>query len=42
MIRFDAAGLMMGEEILNGAPLVVKQVDRSLRDSLIDGPLPAV
>jgi hypothetical protein len=41
MIRFDDAGLMKGEGIINGAPLVVRQVDEALMGSLIDGPLPA-
>lgn len=41
MIRFDADGLMMGEEIVNGAPILVRQVDRSQVDSLIEGPLVA-
>lgn len=38
-IRFDADGLMMGEEILNGAPVSIQQVDRSQVDMLVDGPL---
>ena len=38
-IRFDADGLMMGENVLNGAPILVKQVDRSQVDMLVDGPL---
>lgn len=38
LIRFDAQGLMMGEEILNGAPLLVRQVERSRMDELMDGP----
>jgi hypothetical protein len=40
MIRFDDAGLMKGEEIINGAPLVVRQVDKAMMATLIDGPLP--
>jgi hypothetical protein len=40
MIRFDADGLMRGEEIINGAPLVVRQVGAAMADTLIDGPLP--
>jgi hypothetical protein len=40
MVRFDAAGLMMGEEIINGAPLVVRPVDKATMDTLVDGPLP--
>lgn len=39
MVRFDADGLMMGEDIMNGAPILVKQVDRSQIDMLVDGPL---
>ncbi len=39
-IRFDEQGLMMGEEIHNGAPIVVRKVDPSAVDSLVDGPLP--
>lgn len=39
MMRFDADGLMMGEDIINGAPLLVQQVDRSKVDMLVDGPL---
>ncbi|MDB5686359.1 MAG: hypothetical protein JWR77_948 [Rhizorhabdus sp.] len=41
MIKFDADGLMMGEDIVNGAPILVQKVDRSQVDSLIDGPLVA-
>jgi hypothetical protein len=40
VIRFDEAGLMMGEDIFNGAPLLVQQVDRGMIGALIDGPLP--
>lgn len=40
MIRFDDAGLMKGEDIINGAPLVVRQVDKAMMGSLVDGPLP--
>jgi hypothetical protein len=40
MIRFDDAGLMRGEDIINGAPLVVRPVDKAMMDTLIDGPLP--
>lgn len=40
MIRFDEQGLMMGEDIVNGAPIVVRQVAASAIDSLVDGPLP--
>lgn len=40
-IRFDAEGLMMGEDILNGAPILVRQVDRSQVDMLVDGPIEA-
>lgn len=39
-IRFDAEGLMMGEDIINGAPIRVQQVDRRQVDMLLDGPLP--
>lgn len=39
MIRFDGDGLMMGEDIINGAPIRVRQVDRSQIDMLVDGPL---
>lgn len=38
-IRFDAEGLMKGEEIQNGAPILVRQVDPSRADMLVDGPL---
>lgn len=38
MIRFDADGLMQGEEIINGAPLLVRQVDRAMMHELVDGP----
>ncbi len=41
MIRFDEQGLMMGEDIFNGAPILVKQVDASMIDDLVDGPLVA-
>src|SRR3546814_649962 len=41
LIRFDEKGLMMGEEVINGAPILVQQVDRSQIDTLVDGPLPA-
>lgn len=41
MIRFDEEGLMMGEDILNGSPILVQQVEASQIDSLIEGPLPA-
>jgi hypothetical protein len=40
MVRFDDASLMRGEEIINGAPLVVRQVDKTKIGALIDGPLP--
>lgn len=40
MIRFDTQGLMMGEDIINGAPILIRQVDRSQVDALVDGPLP--
>jgi len=39
IVRFDKDGLMMGEDIMNGAPILVKKVDASQIDSLIDGPL---
>ena len=39
MMRFDADGLMMGEDIINGVPVLVRQVDRSQVDMLVDGPL---
>lgn len=39
-LRFDADNLMMGEDIQNGAPIVVRQVDVSAIDRLVDGPLP--
>lgn len=42
MMRFDADGLMMGEDIINGAPILVRQVDRSKIDMLVDGPLETV
>jgi hypothetical protein len=35
MIRFDSEGLMMGEEIMNGAPILVQRVEPSAVDSLI-------
>lgn len=41
VIRFDEAGLMMGEEIVNGAPILVQQVGRDAAGLLVDGPLPA-
>jgi hypothetical protein len=41
MVRFDEHGLMMGEDIINGAPILVRQVDRSQIDLLVDGPLVA-
>ena len=41
MIRFDTDGLMMGEDIINGAPILVKQVNRNQTDMLIEGPLRA-
>jgi hypothetical protein len=40
-IRFDTQGLMMGEDIQNGAPILVRQVDASMGDLIVDGPLPA-
>lgn len=39
MIRFDAEGLMMGEDIFNGAPILVQRVGRDQVDMLVDGPL---
>lgn len=39
-VRFDEHDLFMGEDIQNGAPIVVRKVDASAGDSLIDGPLP--
>jgi len=39
-VRFDAENLMMGEDIHNGAPMVVRKVPASATDSLVDGPLP--
>lgn len=42
MVRFDEHGLMKGEDVFNGAPIFVKQVDASQVDCLIDGPLPTV
>lgn len=39
MMRFDADGLIMGEDIINGAPILVQQVDGSQVDMLVDGPL---
>ena len=39
-VRFDADDLMMGEDIQNGAPVVVRQVDAAAIDSLVEGPLP--
>ena len=39
MMRFDADGFMIGEDIINGAPALVRQVDRSQVDMLVDGPL---
>jgi hypothetical protein len=40
LIRFDAEGLMKGEDIINGAPIRVQQVDRRQVDMLVAGPLP--
>ena len=40
LIRFDSEGLMMGEDIMNGAPVQVKQVRKDQVDALVDGPLP--
>jgi hypothetical protein len=39
-VRFDADDLMMGEEIHNGAPIVVRKVSPDAIDGLVDGPLP--
>ena len=39
MIRFDEHGLMQGEDIVNGAPILVRKVDRSQVDMLVDGPM---
>lgn len=41
IVRFDEDGLMMGEDIFNGAPVEVRQVRKDQIDSLVDGPLPA-
>lgn len=41
MMQFDAEGLMMGEDIINGAPILVQQVGRDKVDMLVDGPLEA-
>lgn len=39
MARFDEDGLMMGEEIINGAPLLIKRVGPETIPLLLDGPL---
>lgn len=39
MVQFDEHDLMMGERILNGAPLLIKQVDSTFVDRLVDGPI---
>lgn len=41
MTRFDADGLMMGEDIINGAPILVQEVGRDQVDLLVEGPLQA-
>lgn len=41
-IKFDSDGLMMGEDIINGAPLIVREVPREAADTLIDGPVAQV
>ncbi|KQT34602.1 hypothetical protein ASG29_00010 [Sphingomonas sp. Leaf412] len=38
-LRFDKDGLMMGEDILNGAPILVQQVPIDRVNMLIDGPI---
>jgi hypothetical protein len=38
-VRFDGDGLMMGEDIQNGAPIELRQVARETMDRLVDGPL---
>lgn len=42
IVRFDDHELMMGEDIVNGAPILVQQVGRAQIDALVDGPLPAI
>lgn len=39
-IGFDEHGLMMGEDIINGARILVQQVEATSVDALLDGPLP--
>lgn len=39
-VRFDEHGLFMGEDIHNGAPILVQKVDPALQDRFVDGPLP--
>lgn len=40
MAWFDEDYKMKGEEIINGAPLLIKRVDSSMIQRLIDGPAP--
>jgi hypothetical protein len=42
IIQFDRDGLMMGEDIMNGAPILVQKVDKSEVNSLVEGPLPKI
>ncbi|MCI0997740.1 hypothetical protein [Pseudomonas corrugata] len=39
MVRFDENDLMQGEDIINGAPQLIKRVDASVVERLIDGPI---
>jgi hypothetical protein len=41
LIRFDDEDLMKGEEIINGAPLLIRKAPREWMDLLVSGPLPA-
>jgi hypothetical protein len=42
IIHFDGEGLMMGEDIMNGAPILIQKVDKSKINSLVEGPLPKI
>lgn len=40
-VAFDSQGLMKGEEIFNGAPLLIAEVGADEVGSLVDGPMPS-
>lgn len=42
IIPFDGEGLMQGEHIVNGAPILVREVSSDHVDCLVQGPLPSV